>query len=76
MKKPRTRKDLETDPRVEELWKESDGWWCYLKPGFAFDGERSGNAEETIRYMCMAFETIVEVPVVDGKNVYRQDARP
>ena len=72
MQRPRTRKQIESDPRVEEFFHESDnGWFCYLKPGFAFDGERMGNREETIREMCQSFETIVEVLVVDGQNVYR-----
>ena len=63
MKKPRSRKELEADPRVEEVFHESEnGWWVYLKPGFLFDGERVGNREDTIREMCEAFETIERTP--------------
>ena len=41
MKKPKTLKDLENDPRVESIHSEYDGcwdekraWWCYLKAGW------------------------------------------
>ena len=71
MKKPRTKKDIENDPRVKEFFEDSDGYWVYLHPGFAFDCERTGNREDTIRELCESFATIWKVAVVNGENVYR-----
>jgi hypothetical protein len=75
MKKPRTKKDIENDPRVEEFFQDSDGCWVYLHPGHAFDCERTGSRADNIREMCHQFDTIWPVPVIDGENVYPGDPR-
>jgi len=69
MRKPRTRKDLEADPRVRDLDKSGDIWDCFLKAGYAFDGERQISLG-TIKSLCDDMDTVVEVPCVDGRNVY------
>lgn len=67
MKNPRTKADLQNDPRVKELDHDGEVWDCLLHVGFAFDGERSislGN----IRSLCQDMQTVQEVPITaDGK---------
>lgn len=46
MAKAMTRKQIESDPRIEEVWTEQDGWnengrpayWATLRTGFQWDG--------------------------------------
>lgn len=33
MKQPRTRKEIEADPRVDEIYHDEDGWWVELRLG-------------------------------------------
>lgn len=40
MKNPRTQRDIRNDPRVQALDHDGEVWDCFLKVGFAFDGER------------------------------------
>ena len=75
MKKPRTKKDIENDPRVDLFFRDADGYWVYPLPGFAFDRERYGNREDSIRDMCESFDTIWVVPVIDGESVFPGDPR-
>tara|TARA_S200002703_G_scaffold86515_1_gene74559 strand:- start:680 stop:943 length:264 start_codon:yes stop_codon:yes gene_type:complete len=77
MKKPRTRKDLEADPRVEELWFEPENGWCIqLAVGYAFEWNHQFQVEATIREACGAMATVVEMQVVDGQNIYSRSACP
>ena len=68
MKNPRTKTDLRNDPRVQALDHDSDGWDCFLKVGFAFDGERRISLG-SIRSLCLDMRTVEVVPVAaDGKS--------
>ena len=42
MRQPRTRAEASTDPRVERIYHDSDGWWIDLKDGWrnGFDEPR------------------------------------
>tara|TARA_R110000822_G_scaffold143419_3_gene281679 strand:- start:3481 stop:3711 length:231 start_codon:yes stop_codon:yes gene_type:complete len=73
-KRPRTKNDLTNDPRVETIEADNSGWYVWLEAGFAFDGERRGNLDASIRDQCLAMETVVEVPHADGNNVYPHNA--
>ena len=58
MAHPRTRAQLEADPRVDEVWKEHTGgtgmfnteyeWWVYLAEGCYWEGARQVH-EATLR---------------------------
>ncbi len=59
MKKVRTKKDIENDPRVESIHQEDDGcwdtsgWWCYLKSGWqAYGNQQRIIHERTIKDIC------------------------
>ena len=59
-RKARTRKDVENDPRVKEIWNEGeDGWWAYLHPGWIWDGELHCIHEDTIKDVCDALNFAV-----------------
>lgn len=58
-KKARTLKDIRNDPRVDEIWSESEGfdnnfgWWCYVKIGWQVGSEQMhGMHEPTIKDIC------------------------
>ena len=66
-KKCRTKKDIENDPRVDEIWHENEGferdssWWCYLKPGWqAYGNQQHSIHEETIKDVCSVLEDVTE----------------
>ena len=52
-KKLKTLKDIENDPRVDEIHREEDdgfSWWCYLKPGWqAYHNQQHTIHERTIK---------------------------
>ena len=65
MKRPRTLKDIENDPRVADIWTEQDGfgrtvaecyrpsYWVSLRPGWVVRSEGTHSIhEKTIREVC------------------------
>ena len=62
MKNPRTKTDLRNDPRVEALDHDGEVWDCFLKVGFAFEGERRISLG-TIGSLCQDMRSVVRVPV-------------
>ena len=62
MKNPRTKPDLRNDPRVEALDHDGEVWDCFLKVGFAFEGERRISLG-TIGSLCQDMRSVVRVPV-------------
>lgn len=69
-KKARTLADLRADPRVQEVWKEHDGfnvddrgidrgaWWIALKPGWCWCAETHVIHEATLAQACDVFNSI------------------
>jgi len=67
MEHPKTRKQIEADPRVESIHREydsSDGyasWWLYLKPGFICPAMECGTIHErTIKKVCALLQTVTK----------------
>lgn len=47
----RTLNDIKNDPRVREVYQDSDGWWVTLIDGWLWDGCGSVH-EDTIKECC------------------------
>jgi hypothetical protein len=65
MKKPRTRKDLENDPRlisVERTFAPECPWIATTAYPYMFDGSNSRTEQGTIKQICDAMESIEKCP--------------
>ena len=60
LKNPRTKKDLQNDPRILDLCHDGEVWDCLLREGYKFDGERSTSVG-TIKSICSDMTTIQRV---------------
>lgn len=68
--KPRTKKQIEADPRVVDLWQEQDGcfhptrpsWWATLAPGWQWD-DCTNVHEATLSDLADAIDAAVFVGV-------------
>jgi hypothetical protein len=69
MRKPRTLADLKAHPAVNDIFREDDpwdnrrgSWWCNLNPGWICEDMECGTIhEDTIRKVCLMFDTVVYV---------------
>tara|TARA_R110000803_G_scaffold102638_1_gene170729 strand:- start:2521 stop:2745 length:225 start_codon:yes stop_codon:yes gene_type:complete len=67
MKRPRTLKDLQNDPRVSEIYSEVDDiktWWCYLKHGWQDSENKTCHTihEDTIKRVCSSVHYAIPYP--------------
>lgn len=64
MKKPRTRTDVERRYEVDKIFRDSDGWWVWLKPGYWSSNMECGTIrEDTLREVFEQFDYVERAPL-------------
>ena len=55
MNKVKNLKDIENDIRVDEIYKDIEGYWCYLTDNYENDNYGQLIHENTIKQVCEVF---------------------
>jgi len=64
MRKPQTEAQIRADHRVDKFFHDSDGWWCWLKPGYWSTSMECGSIHEyTIKSIVQQFNSVERTPL-------------